>query len=401
MCVTLILATTLALLPAALPPDTFTIHPVLGTGEFTSPAEALASPLVADGDLLLVMPGTYVGTLVVDKVVELVSTDGAKLTILDGAGSGPVLDITAGATVRGFTITGGGGFVSYGGVHIDSAVTVFLEDNRIIGNHPFGDVGLPAGGVGVEPFSSAVLSGNDIRSNTSLSTGGVMTGPSSTVDMIGNRIRGNGGFGTTIGGILWGASGRLVNNQITGNYGTGVGGLYIAGGIGPPPSGAIIDVVNCTIFGNYGASGLGSVGGVFLDDGGAVTIRNTIVFSNFRTPGGDMEVSPDFTAPPAAGFLDLDYSHVGTTGFGIIPGMHMVPFFLFPEPKAPAGADLSGPTAYGDFRLKSSSPDVDTGDATAFPVDLLPIDLRGRPRFFGPRIDLGAFETGAGRLRKL
>lgn len=395
---TLTTLTTAALLSAATAAETFTIHPLPGSGDFESPAEALASPFVADGDVLLVLPGTYAGLVLVDKAVTLVAIAGPELTVLDGAGSGPVVEITAGATVGGFTITGGGGFVSVGGVRIDSAATVHLLDCVIAENHPIGDVGIPVGGVLVETGSSADLRGNDIRSNSSLSTGGLIAGPTSTVELIGNKIRGNSGI---TGGILFGGSGRLVNNQITGNLGSGIGGIFLAGGFGPAPHGAAVELTNCTVYGNLGSAPMGSVGGIFFDDGGEITIRNCLVHSNSGASGADMLLSSDFTAPPAAGVIDLDFSHVGTPAAGIFPGPSMVPPFLPALLVAPITALPGVPTFFGDFRPTSVSPDVDAGESAAFPTDLPARDLHGRLRVIGAGIDIGAFEIGLAKVKKL
>jgi hypothetical protein len=376
---------------------THTVHPVPGMGDFTTPSAALASPLVVAGDTIEVMPGTYSGPILVDKAVRLIAVDGPSATVLDGGGLGPVVDITAGAQVRGFTITGGGGPVSIGGVRIASAETVRLRGNVVFENHPTGDAGIPVGGVRIVLGSTAILRGNDIHSNTSLSVGGLLADPMCTVQLVSNKIRGNGGSGTITGGLLFGASGRMVNNQITGNHGSGIGGVYLAGGIGPDPFGATVEIVNCTIYGNRGASPMGSAGGIFLDDGGAYTIRNTLIHSNLGMPGGDVLISSDFFAPPTIGSLDLDYSHVMTMGSGVMPGMHMVPPFLDPLLIAPALATIADPTLAGDFHAAPGSPLLDAGLDAAYPGDLLPHDLDGLPRFNGT-IDIGAFERFS-RLR--
>jgi hypothetical protein len=378
-------------LGAATQAGTWTVHPLPGMGDFLSPAEALASPLVVAGDRLEVLPGTYVGTILVDRALTLVARAGAERTVLDGGGSGPVVTITAGATVQGFTITGAAGPASVGGVLISSAETVHLFHNRIVDNHPGGDVGVPAGGVEITSGSSAVLHDNEIRGNTSLSVGGLVAGGGSTIELFRDRIHGNGGSGTTTGGVLIGASGRLVDVQITGNHGTAIGGLYFSGIFGGFP-GETLELTNCTVYGNFGSSPMGSAGGLYLDDGGTMIVRNTVVYANMGSHGMDIDLSPDWGAPPVAGLLDIDYSLTGVPAPMVLPGAHMIPAFTDPELVAPVLATPFGPAPFGNFRPRSTSVLIDTGLDGAFPFDLPEIDADGASRVVGTTIDIGAFE---------
>jgi hypothetical protein len=384
---------------AAFFPETYTVHPTPGLGDFSSPAAALASPLVADGDRIEVLPGTYVGPLVVTKAVRLVSRAGAAVTVLDGAGTGPVVSIEAGATVRGFTITGGGGPVSVGGVAITSLAPVRLTENIVVENHPAGDVGIPVGGVWIAAGATAFLRDNEIRSNSSFSVGGLFAAGLSTVELFRDRIHGNGGGPTITGGALFGASGRLVDVQITGNLGSGVGGLYLAGGL-PAPAGALVELQSCTIYGNVGASPLGSAGGVLFDDGGLVTIRNTLIHSNLGSAGSDLLLLADFAPPPVLGLVDMDYSMVGTPVMGITPGLHMLPPFVDPGLEAPVSASPFAPAPFGDFQPDAVSLLLDAGLDAAFPADLPQTDARGLTRSYGLATDVGAFELSPRRLRR-
>ena len=351
-----------ALLAAPAAAEVYVVHPTPGVGDFTSVAEALAHPALADGDTVWVHAGTYTGALVCEEAIFLEALDGPAATVL-----------------------------AVGGVHVTSAERVTLFDCVIEDNHPTGDAGIPAGGVLVDLGAKALLYGLDVRGNTSLSIGGVLTGPFAEVDVVNCRVRGNGGSGTITGGMLLGGSGRLVNVQVTGNVGTGIGGVYVAGGAGP----AVVEIGSCTIYGNWGSSPAGSVGGVFLDDGGDVTIVNTIVYENHGTPGGDVMASGDFFPGPAPGSLDLSYSHVGTPGTGIPMGAGMIPLGLPPLFVAPASAFPAGPTIAGDFGLLPGSPDVDAGLSAAFPLDASAGDLGGVLRELGAAIDMGAYELGA------
>jgi len=387
-------------LAASAAAGTHTVHPVPGMGDFTSPAEALASPLVSDGDVVLVHPGTYAGTLVLDKAITLRSSGGAAVTVLDGAGAGPVVAITAGARVRGFTITGGGGLASVGGVSVTATVPVRLTENVIVDNHPLGDDGIPAGGVRVSPGAHAILRDNEIRGNTSLSAGALFASGLSTLEMFRDRIHGNGGSGTVTGGIVTGASGRLVDVQITGNLGSGIGAIFFGGGLGPTPAGASLALVHCTISGNLGSAPMGSVGGIYLDDGGTVTMRNTLLQANTGVVGSDTAFSPDFYGGVVPGIFDVDYSLIGTPG-GFLPGAHMLFPGTDPLLTAPVAATPFAPAPFGDFAPLALSPLVDAGLDAAFPADLPPSDARPfATRFFGPATDIGAFERVPEHVRR-
>jgi hypothetical protein len=274
---------------------------------------------------------------------------------------------------------------------------VRLIGNLIAENHPIGDVGIPVGGVWVAAGATVFMRDNEIRSNSSYSVGGLFAAGLSTVELFRDRIHGNGGAPTITGGILYGASGRLVDVEITGNHGSGVGGLYLAGGL-PAPAGAVVEVLSCTIYGNVGASPLGSAGGLLFDDGGLVTIRNSLIHSNLGSAGGDMLLLADFAPPPVIGVVDIDASMVGTPAMGVIPGPLMLPPFVDPGLVAPVSASVFGPTAFGDFRASAGSPLLDAGLDAAFPGDLPQTDARGSTRFYGGIIDVGAFEESPARV---
>ncbi len=378
---------------------TFTVHPVPGVGDFTSPGAAFASGALADGDTVFVEPGTYFGAFVVDKEVHLEAVAGPAFTVLDGAGSGPVVDLVAAGTLEGFTVTGGSGlFDVVGGVRVASTAPAHLIGNVITGNHPEGDDGLPCGGVTVDTGASAVLRGNLITGNTALSVGGVVTAPFSTCDMVGDRIQGNGGMSgtvvTTTGGALLGGGGRLVDVLITGNLGSGVGGLYLSGGLGGGPSGAVLDVVNTTIANNFASAPFGSVGGLLIDAGGDYEIANSILHGNFGSFAMDMEVLLTFVEPPVIGSLSIHHGLLATPPAGIPLGPGMLPLFVTPAFTAPVAATPFGPAPGGDFSLTKGSACVDVGLSSAFPTDLPKLDIDGKKRFVGT-IDLGAHEVQA------
>lgn len=373
---------------------THTVDPS-GEGDFTSLTAALASPSVEAGDTLYVAGGHYVGSYLIDRELFLIAPEGPAATILDAGGLGPVLDLTAPVLVRGFGITGGGGSSVVGGINVASLGRSVIEQCEIYGNHPVGDWSISVGGIRVEALGSALIRDNVIRSNSSVSVGGVLTGMFAEVDLVRNRIVGNGGLGTETGGVMFGASGRLLCNQITGNRGTVVGGLYVPGGLGDEDFGSTVEIVNGTIYGNFAESPGGSVGGVLLDDGGHVTVVSTSILENFGTLAPDLYATLDFPAPPAMGDLIMSYSHLGTPGVNVPPGTFMLPGPSTAGFVDPAAATPLGPTTEGDFELTLASDYIDAGLDSGYPLGFAPADLSGGWRFVGG-IDVGAEEAGVG-----
>ncbi len=352
-----------------------------GFGDFLTITSALTDLSVMDGDTIKVVPGTYLEKLTIGKAVSLTSIGGPSVTTIDAGGLGTVLDISKGATVDGFTITGGSGDFLYGGIHVTSTDLVTITNNVITGNVPTSDLGLPVGGIFVDVGAKALIRGNDIHSNAALSVGGIFVPAGASADVIGNKIRGNGSSGpiaASIGGILYGGTGTIANNQITGNKATGTAGVSLEG--------ADVTLVNNTISGNFGSV----VGGVTLTFASTdATITNTIIHGN---EGGTIKDLAGTASFLGGGYLTMSYSHVGFIGAGLPPGLFMVSPFLPPLFVAPESAGLLGPTILGDFHLLAASPDIDKGlDAAAIAAGLT-TDLDGSPRFAGSAVDIGAYE---------
>ena len=82
-----------------------------GAGDFTAIQEAIDSPSVADGDTVLVLPGTYQENLTVaEKDLVLRSDRGAATTTIDGGGVSSVVRVLSGSAaivLDGFTVTNG------------------------------------------------------------------------------------------------------------------------------------------------------------------------------------------------------------------------------------------------------------------------------------------------------
>ena len=83
-----------------------------------------------DGDTVLVAPGTYVENIdFKGKVIEVRSSDGADVTIIDGYQYGSVVIFSSGegtdSVLDGFTVTNGNSFYYAGGIFCyDSSPTI-------------------------------------------------------------------------------------------------------------------------------------------------------------------------------------------------------------------------------------------------------------------------------------
>lgn len=116
-----------------------------GTNLFNVPSEyptiQSAVDAASSGDLIVVDPGTYLENVVIsEKTITLRSSEGAASTVIDGQGSGRVLEITgagsSGSTLEGFTISSGyasdtGGGLLVSGAEISISECVFLENSAL------------------------------------------------------------------------------------------------------------------------------------------------------------------------------------------------------------------------------------------------------------------------------
>ena len=393
-----------------------------GNGSAANPFPSIGAAITAaiGGDTVLVLPGTYVETVVLhNKSVDIESRDGAEVTIIDGGGAGTVMDIagwTAPAVshVAGFTITNGNGQFSIlngypGGLAINSA-TVSVTDCKIVNN--VAGIG-SAGGVSASG-SDLTMVRCEISNNAGGDTpatknglqgrggaGGVSfrgIGPNSLVSltMLDCLVSGNsGGDGFTWiffvgtgggGGIdilnsgIAGGSSTLTNCRIVGNvagdgqssgFGGGRGG---SGGLRLTSASA--GLLHCTVAENIGGSIIGGGGSVgaggvqVVSSGSSVSIANTILWGNRDAAGAGSQIEV------VSGNATVSSSDVegGFAGAGNIQAN-------------PAFRDA----ASGDYRLIATSPCIDAGDS-AMP-GLPALDFEGDPRLVASSVDIGADEA--------
>jgi hypothetical protein len=194
------------------------------------------------GDEIVVTNGTYSP---IDSPLSVRSINGAQFTIIDGGHSNRCASLSSDASLSGFTLTNGYGFVG-GGAYGGTLIKCILTGNRA----RFG------GGAHSSTLSNCTLTGN--------STG----------------LFGAGGGG--------GATGSTLNNCIlSGNSASGFGG-----------GASECTLTNCTLSGNSAAVGGGANGGTLnnctltgntaSNFGGGVyssTLTNCIVYFNTCTKG--------------------------------------------------------------------------------------------------------------------
>lgn len=242
----------------------------------TSVQEAINT--AADGDVVLVSPGTYAENInFFGKAITVESEQGAEVTILDGGAITRVVTFANSegreSVIRGFTITNGRGTLG-GGIGAYSTSPTIIE-NIITGN-----AACNGAGIGLSA-ASALIVNNEISFNSpatvaatcggNLNGGGIMVSNTSTTEIIDNFIVGNESLRG--GGIMLQRAGDPVirGNVISDNFAFGLG-----GGIGMVErSDALIE--NNLIYRNLGESG-GAIGwAVRPGNRGPRIVHNTMV----------------------------------------------------------------------------------------------------------------------------
>lgn len=389
-----------------------------------------AVQVVADGSTIIVGPGIWQGSVVVNgKSVAVISSDGPDATTIvadplygpavvfvDAESGDPLLEgftvtggtlggvwaINADATIRNNIIRGNdhteGNYQTGGGVFVYNNSTATVVDNVIEDN-----TASSGGGIAVSFTLTGdvpVISGNTIRGNTATDTGGgIYVGNGSPV-IFGNRIEDNAAPNQDGGGLAVLNSFefavpmqlQVVGNVFSGNSASEDGGgvfciedpgnepAYFANnlltGNSAQVGGAMALrysalLVNNTITGNI-ADERG--GAIFLGGGGGgIEIVNSILWNN------DAVIQPEIGGGGGGGVqtVSVAYSNVagGVTGTGNID---LDPEFV---------------SAGSDYRLAATSPCIDTGtNAVVLAGDT---DLDGNERISGDAVDMGCYERSA------
>lgn len=369
-------------------------------GSATHPFDAIqeAVDAAANGDIVLVLPGTYFGfDAFVDftgKAIEVVSRDGPAVTILDGIDLLSLVTFNSGegrdSILRGFTLrngrgTGNGTFDQGGGVNIE------LSSPTVVGNVIINNRAHFGGGVYTYQGNPLILN-NIIMQNSVVDShlrhiagdGGGIWVYDSSAEIYGNLIVSNqaqrqgGGIGVEGGrhGEFFPMNVVIANNVIAGNSVLELGG----GAISLSNRGQIL-IRGCTMTANSAPFG----GGLYhlnvnFDTQLSSTVINSVLYGNHGSVV-DREVVVGQNSSATVAHCDVEGGLAGTTvsGGGSLtwgPGnINAIPQFI--------GA--------GDYRVRPCSPLVNAGDPSYVPP-AGETDVYGGGRVFGDRVDIGAAE---------
>ena len=298
-----------------------------------------AIDIAQNGDVVRVPSGTYVENLNFgSKQIVLESISGPAHTILQAADKLNSVVILNGATIRGFTITGGTGkpakssygFDYYGG-GIHARGESVIERCIITGN-----------GKGVARKSSGTFAG------------GVYAGSGSKITLRDSLLYDN---------YAWACGGALLVDH-----------------------GANMKIENCTIFGNDSTNFFGHQGGVGMANGGKVQIKNSIIWGN---SGDEIGAFASIYARGTQATVNHSLIEGGFTGTGNLkvssPG--------FVNQNNPKGLDGILGTVDDGLRLTSNSSVI--SKAINEPTEeLSEIDICGFLRIQGEAMDMGCYEYG-------
>jgi len=305
-----------------------------GPADFTTISDALA--VAVSGDSILVRAGEYAENISLKTGVDVLGEGGSDVTLLQGTGTGSVVNAThvSDAQLEGFTISGGGSLSHDAGVKIYGG-SPLIRSNLVENN---------TNGVYIHGESTATIESNTISENGDVSNASLDYGIvclHANVTIVNNLIAGNLETGVYIG---WedSANTKLTNNTIVGNGDEGIW-CYRASAI----------IKNNIIVEN--------AIGVLASSGAAPTIDNNDVWNN---SSADYHTLSGGVAGPGPGDISSDPLFDAT-----LPGL---------------------------YRLSTGSPCIDAGDNSA--LGLPATDIHGDARIIDGDgdsvdvVDMGADE---------
>ncbi len=213
-----------------------------------------------NGDLIVIRPDTYNEHLTIPST-DPASPQATDLTLqaaqvtVDGSGTGPVLRVRFGATVRisGMTLTNGAG--SYGGILNGGTLT--LSNSTIKDNQAFN-------GGGIGNSGTLTLSNSTVKDNQAPYGGGIFNTLSGTVTLDHSTVTGNTATSSVGGGIL-----NMLSGTVTLDHSPVTDNQTLSGGGGGIYNGGTLTLSYSTVKDNTAATfggGIWNAGTVTLDD---------------------------------------------------------------------------------------------------------------------------------------
>ena len=305
---------------------------------------------------------------------------------LDAATNGQRVWVAAGRYMGTITLKLGVGL--YGGfAGVEDPATFDLAERDLVGHETIlqGDyrvsvVTAPSGAT-----ASTRIDGFTIAQGYSARGGGLCVAHSSPTITNNTVTRNIACFG---GGLfVYDSSARIENNVITGNSTFSGGTVYGQTGGGLHVSNSSPTITGNTIAGNRALYG----GGLYLwNSSGAVA--NTIVALNSSGICSG-SVMPALRHNCVYGNTSSNYYGIADPT-GTVGNIAVDPRFVRDPEPGPDGKWATSDDVVGDLHLRWISPAIDGG--TNGVVEAAAVDLDGRPRILGGRVDIGAYEFGIG-----
>jgi hypothetical protein len=313
------------------------------------------------------------------------------------------------ATLSGLTITGGNGYAE-GAANLNGGA---IENN---GTLTLNGVSVTASGInsmtgagGIDNTGTLTLTNSTVANNTGGSgglggfAGGITNESGATLSMSDVTVSGN--EGTGVGGVYNLGTAALAGVTVSGNGATG---FFFPEGGGPGDGGGIanfgkITLANCTISGNsnYGSgAGIGNFGALTLADStisgnngnglhiapasSSTVVANTIIAGNSVSSGGDVDGSVQ-----SSGY-NLIGDTTGSNGWKStdLTGTAAHPLNAMLSPLDSFG----GPTQ--TYVPLPGSPAIGAGSVALIPAGVT-TDQRGFARMVNGKVDIGAVELQA------
>ncbi len=239
----------------------------------------------ADGSVLLVCPGAYVGAFEADLPVRIESFAGRGFTTFEGDGDS-VLALPGGSEVVGVTVRGGSAMEG-GGIRMTGPGTLLLQESLIELNEA--NVG---GGLYVAEAGYATLVETVIGENAAVGGAGVAVAAGGTLELdAASLIAGN--VADAWGGGVWLDSATLIGGGISSNVVSSYAYPYYYGGKPIPGGqvyggGGVATSGESTITGADIAFSLATHGSGLSVTGGTTTLSATLVHHNiaYQLGGG-------------------------------------------------------------------------------------------------------------------